>query len=436
MKTKILLTLSAILYCLFSYGQIGTYTLVGTGDTLLLDLENITLVRENTSDNSSSIFTKEPVERYIVQQKIDTVVLNSGNRLFLVTETQTSKRLGVHVNHTSFFKKNRSGSVYFKTDKPFKSYDINENINYVISKLEPAAVEGTDNDWKVEGTGGISAAITDTIQHTGGVIIGGATRKSNTLFEVIGDASITTTLNIGDTTKATKTLEVNGSFDFTDTGSGITKTILSDGDTLSLVLNDLGVFLGTVILDTTKTSVTYTNHRGSTAGYVTIDSTQAEFQWNGSGDTSKIVMDHSATLTTDSVSIVSQKTTVSGFIVSSIGVQSDSTAVVATVAGATIPAETFFVTQTTTSDANDILFLPATTPGRVVWIATNGTGCELRTTVSSGHTINNVDSDGTNELALAASSLFRCFAISSTAWIVVGWNNVGADLAALVPDAS
>ena len=51
-------------------------------------------------------------------------------------------------------------------------------------------------------------------------------------------------------------------------------------------------------------------------------------------------------------------------------------------------------------------------------------------------TINNVDSDGTNELALAADTyvVFEC--VSATAWIVRGQDNVGADLAALVPDAA
>ena len=53
---------------------------------------------------------------------------------------------------------------------------------------------------------------------------------------------------------------------------------------------------------------------------------------------------------------------------------------------------------------------------------------------ASNVTINNVDSDGTFELALLASSTYTFECTSSSTWVVRGFDNVGADLSALVPD--
>lgn len=125
--------------------------------------------------------------------------------------------------------------------------------------------------------------------------------------------------------------------------------------------------------------------------------------------------------------------------VSSVGQQSTATAVVATSDGLTtglIPANASVVTTTVDTDANDIITLPASIVGMQIRIYTDATGCEMRTTAASNITINNVDSDGTNELALAGSSSFVAECVSATAWIVRGWDNLGADLAALVPDAA
>jgi hypothetical protein len=86
--------------------------------------------------------------------------------------------------------------------------------------------------------------------------------------------------------------------------------------------------------------------------------------------------------------------------------------------------------------ANNIITLPTPVVGMLIRVYTDGTGCECRTVAASGQTINNVDSDGTNELALAASSSFTFECVGASAWIVRGFDNVGADLAALVPDAA
>jgi hypothetical protein len=119
-------------------------------------------------------------------------------------------------------------------------------------------------------------------------------------------------------------------------------------------------------------------------------------------------------------------------------IQTTATAVTATANGldaGIIPAGAS-VAVVTSDDANKIVTLPAPVVGHVVRIIVGATGCELRTVASSNVAINDVDSDGTNELALAADSHFICECISATEWIVRGFSNLGADLAALVPDGA
>jgi hypothetical protein len=119
-------------------------------------------------------------------------------------------------------------------------------------------------------------------------------------------------------------------------------------------------------------------------------------------------------------------------------IQVTATSVTATADGLTdglIPSGASFV-SVTSDNADKIITLPAPVIGHVVRIATGATGCELRTVAASDVKINDVDSDGTNELALAADRLFVCECISATEWIVRGFDHLGADLAALVPDAA
>jgi len=125
-------------------------------------------------------------------------------------------------------------------------------------------------------------------------------------------------------------------------------------------------------------------------------------------------------------------------ITCSKGCQSDAQGVTSTSDGLTtglILSGSRTVDVTSTNAAN-IITLPADVIGNVISIYTPSTGCELRTPASSNETINNVDSDGTNELALAASSSFICECVAAGTWIVRGFDNLGADLAALVPDAA
>jgi hypothetical protein len=128
-----------------------------------------------------------------------------------------------------------------------------------------------------------------------------------------------------------------------------------------------------------------------------------------------------------------------GGTIASVGYQATATAVIATSDGLTtglITSNTSVVTTTVATDADDIATLPVPVVGMQIRIYVGGTGHEVRTVAASNVTINNVDSDGTNELALAANTYITFECVSATAWVARGFDNVGADLAALVPDAS
>ena len=119
-------------------------------------------------------------------------------------------------------------------------------------------------------------------------------------------------------------------------------------------------------------------------------------------------------------------------------IQTTATAVTATANGldaGIIPVGASFVVVTS-DNADKIITLPAPVVGHVVRIQVGATGCELRTVADSNVKINDVDSDGTNELALAADQHYICECISATEWIVRGFTALGADAAALVPDAA
>lgn len=125
-------------------------------------------------------------------------------------------------------------------------------------------------------------------------------------------------------------------------------------------------------------------------------------------------------------------------LLSGAKIQTTATAVTATADGLTtgaIPAGASFV-AVTSDNADKIVTLPAPVVGHVVRIQVGATGCELRTVASSNVKINDVDADGTNELALAADQHYICECISATEWIVRGFTALGADAAALVPDAA
>lgn len=90
----------------------------------------------------------------------------------------------------------------------------------------------------------------------------------------------------------------------------------------------------------------------------------------------------------------------------------------------------------TSADANNIVTLPAGTAGQRIVLKIGATGCELRTPAGSNATINNSDCDGTNELALAANATIICLCVATNTWIAYGYDNAGAALATLTPDAA
>ena len=78
------------------------------------------------------------------------------------------------------------------------------------------------------------------------------------------------------------------------------------------------------------------------------------------------------------------------------------------------------VVNVTSGGATEYLVLPKATAdyiGRVILLKVGSNGYELVTPASSNDTINAVDSDGTNQLDVAASTILRCTQISATGWI-------------------
>jgi hypothetical protein len=92
-----------------------------------------------------------------------------------------------------------------------------------------------------------------------------------------------------------------------------------------------------------------------------------------------------------------------------------------------------------TNDANDFIVLPALASvpvGYTITVVSNAAGHEVRTPASSNEKINNQDSDGTKEYAIASGSQVHRFTkISNTiGWMGQGFTALGAVVTAVVPD--
>lgn len=84
-----------------------------------------------------------------------------------------------------------------------------------------------------------------------------------------------------------------------------------------------------------------------------------------------------------------------------------------------IPAGTTFA-SITSAGATKAVTLPAITSagiGQTIDLYVGANGYELLTPASSNNTINTVDSDGTNQLDVAANTLLRCVQVSATGWV-------------------
>jgi hypothetical protein len=73
----------------------------------------------------------------------------------------------------------------------------------------------------------------------------------------------------------------------------------------------------------------------------------------------------------------------------------------------------------TSAGATKAVTLPAIVAagiGQSIDLYVGANGYELLTPATSGNTINTVDSDGTNQLDVAANTLLRCVQVSATGW--------------------
>ena len=78
------------------------------------------------------------------------------------------------------------------------------------------------------------------------------------------------------------------------------------------------------------------------------------------------------------------------------------------------------VVTVTSAGATEYVTLPkakAGLIGRVIYLTVVGNGYELVTPEASGDLINQTDSDGTNQLDVAANTTVRLTQISATAWL-------------------
>jgi len=101
-----------------------------------------------------------------------------------------------------------------------------------------------------------------------------------------------------------------------------------------------------------------------------------------------------------------------------------------------VPLHACYVQVTgVTNDANDWIVLPVgVLPGHTItgWTVA---AHEMRTEASSGVKINNVDSDGTQEAAIPATTLWRVTYVNATiGWVLEAATELGAVVTAIVPD--
>lgn len=88
-----------------------------------------------------------------------------------------------------------------------------------------------------------------------------------------------------------------------------------------------------------------------------------------------------------------------------------------------------------TNDTNDWIVLPTGVPNGHMVMGWSTVAHEIRTEASSNVKINNVDSDGTQEAAIPATTLWSAVYINSTiGWILRAWDELAAPITAIVPD--
>lgn len=83
-----------------------------------------------------------------------------------------------------------------------------------------------------------------------------------------------------------------------------------------------------------------------------------------------------------------------------------------------IPSGSTFaiITSASATNAATLPAITSATIGQTIDLYVGSNGYELLTPASSNNTINTVDSDGTNQLDVAANTLLRCVQVSATGW--------------------
>lgn len=86
----------------------------------------------------------------------------------------------------------------------------------------------------------------------------------------------------------------------------------------------------------------------------------------------------------------------------------------------TSPTSAICFAAVTSAAATNAVTLPAASSaliGTIIYLTVGANGYELLTPASGNNTINQVDSDGTNQLDVAANTTVRCTCVSATGWI-------------------
>lgn len=114
-------------------------------------------------------------------------------------------------------------------------------------------------------------------------------------------------------------------------------------------------------------------------------------------------------------------------------------AVTATADGLTtgIISETAQHVTVTSAAATNMVTLPSGAAANVgkrltIWVGANG--FELITPAASNATINNVDSDGTNQADIPANTLSELHLVAVNTWLLRSNTNLGAVATAIIPD--
>lgn len=114
-------------------------------------------------------------------------------------------------------------------------------------------------------------------------------------------------------------------------------------------------------------------------------------------------------------------------------------AVTATADGLTtgIISETAQHVTVTSANAAHAVTLPSGAAANIgksltIWVGANG--FELITPAASNATINNVDSDGTNQADIPANTLSELILVAANTWLLRSNTNLGAVATAIIPD--